>query len=195
MKIVNQTTDQIVLKEGYSILWILIDTAFFILGGFFTYKTLTTSGNIFANNNWLWPVFSIFGLLLFLFIYSITIIFDKTNNQIKYTKKWLVHKQLSSYAINDVLRIETRKEWRSSTQKGRTYPVLYFKSLILFKDGQELPLDHERQVSLSGTGKEAVVANQIATFLGVPFQQVDPPNISSGIGMTGTGINIGGIQL
>ena len=47
---------------------------------------------------------------------------------------------------------------------------------------------------MSGSGKEVAIANQVATFLGVPFQEIAPPAGGMGI-MGGAGINVGGIQL
>jgi hypothetical protein len=41
---------------------------------------------------------------------------------------------------------------------------------------------------MSGSGKEVAIATQVASFMGVPFQEIAPPN---GMG----GINIGGMQL
>ena len=74
--------------------------------------------------------------------------------------------------------------------------VLVSQSVIVFKDGQELPLDHQKDASsgislgpavmMGGQGKEMAIATQVANFLGVPFQEIAPP------GGGGMGINIGG---
>jgi hypothetical protein len=112
------------------------------------------------------------------------------------------------YATGDVLRIETRKSWRIennnvSSGRGVSMPrqVLVSQSVIVFKDGQELPLDHQNSssgisigpaVMMGGSGKEVAIANQVATFLGVPFQEIAPPSGGMGIGIGGSG---GSIQL
>ena len=79
--------------------------------------------------------------------------------------------------------------------------MLVAQSVVVFKEGQELPLDHPKQSSsmsvgptvlMSGQGKEVAIATQVANFLGVPFQEIAPPN--SGMGIN-TGGGPGGIQL
>ena len=68
---------------------------------------------------------------------------------------------------------------------------------IVFKSGKELPLDHQKNSSsmqvggavlMSGQGSETAMANRVAAFLGVPFQEIMPPNMM-GMGMGG-GLNI-----
>ena len=72
--------------------------------------------------------------------------------------------------------------------------VLISQSVVVFKNGQELPLDHQKSSSnmsmgsavlMGGSGAEVAIANQVATFLNVPFQEIAPPS-------SGMGINIGG---
>jgi hypothetical protein len=69
--------------------------------------------------------------------------------------------------------------------------------VIVFKSGKELALDHQKNSSsmqvgsavlMSGQGAETATANRVAAFLGVPFQEIMPPNMM-GMG-TGGGLNI-----
>jgi hypothetical protein len=99
--------------------------------------------------------------------------------------------------IADVLRIETRKQWRvqNSPPAGNQnvsipQPVLVCQSVIVFKDGRELALDHQKTSStttigpavlMSGQGKEVALAMQVAKFLSVPFQEIAPPNMGMGV--------------
>ena len=55
---------------------------------------------------------------------------------------------------------------------------------------RELPLDHQKTSSstsvgsvvlMGGQGKEIAMANRVASFLGVPFQEISPPNMGMGI--------------
>ena len=71
-------------------------------------------------------------------------------------------------------------------------PVLVAQSVIVFKDGREVALDHQKTSSsmsvgsvvlMGGQGAEVAIANRVASFLSVPFQEIAPPNM-------GTGINI-----
>ena len=73
------------------------------------------------------------------------------------------------------------------------------QSIIVFKDGIELPLDSQKDSSgnigllnttsvlMGGSSKENFIANQVAIFIGVPFQEISP--------MNSTAVNVGGINL
>jgi hypothetical protein len=76
--------------------------------------------------------------------------------------------------------------------------MLVAQSVIVFKSGKELALDHQKNSSsmqiggavlMSGQGSETAMANRVATFLGVPFQEIMPPNMM-GMGGMGGGLNI-----
>jgi hypothetical protein len=71
-------------------------------------------------------------------------------------------------------------------------PVLVSQSVIVFRNGRELPLDHRKTASttsvgsvvlMEGQGAEAALASQVANFLNVPFQEIAPPNSGLGIGI------------
>ena len=68
--------------------------------------------------------------------------------------------------------------------------VLVAQSVVVFKDGREFPLDHQKTSSsttvggvvlMGGQGKEVAIAARVANFLSVPFQEIAPPNTSLGI--------------
>jgi hypothetical protein len=61
-----------------------------------------------------------------------------------------------------------------------------FISVIVFKNGRELPLDHRQTSSsmsigpavvMSSQATEVAIANQVALFLNVPFQEIAPLGI------------------
>jgi hypothetical protein len=201
MKIINQTTDELMLKEGnasgiiFGIIFILAGIAL----GFYSHFTVSPA---------LWVALGLLvvGIVTIFISSSITVDFSKTSGQITYQTKRLVGGKTTTYAIADVLRVETRKSWRmeQGTRTGNTISaprqVLVFQSVMVFKDGQELPLDHQNNssgmsiggaVMMGGSGKEVAIANQVATFLGVPFQEIAPPSSGMGINLG----SIGGIQL
>jgi hypothetical protein len=69
-------------------------------------------------------------------------------------------------------------------------PQLVAQSVIVFKDGRELALDHQKTSSttsvggvsvMSGQGAESAIAAQVAQFLNVPFEEIMPPNMGSGM--------------
>jgi hypothetical protein len=73
-------------------------------------------------------------------------------------------------------------------------PVLVAQSVIVFKDGREVPLDHQKTSStttigsavlMGGQGAETAIAAQVAKFLNVPFLEIMPPNMSAGINIIG----------
>jgi hypothetical protein len=199
MKIVSQTSDELILKEGNAS-GMVLGIVFVIAGigvGFYSHAP-----------NIIWVAIGLFiiGLVSILLSSSITVDINKTNGQLVYQKKSLVKGKTTTYATADILRIETRKEWRmegsaASGNQSVSMPrqVLVSQSVIVFKDGTELPLDHQKNSSgmsvgsavlMGGSGAEIAIANQVANFLGVPFQEIAPP--TSGIRInTGTG---GGIQ-
>src|SRR3989344_1097919 len=138
------------------------------------------------------------GAALVLFSSSINIVIDKTKGQIVYGKKRIVGAKMASYQTANVFRIETRKEWRvqrASSNKGISMPrrTLVSQSFIVFKDGTQLPLGHQKSNSsglsigpavFTGGSNESAIANQVAVFLGVPFEEINPPG--------GIQINLGG---
>jgi hypothetical protein len=192
MKIVNQSADELVLKEG-STTGIAIGVVFVIagaLGGYFLHHSSPIA-------IWIALGVVLIGAAAILFSTSITVDANKASGQISYQKKRLIGGQNSMYAIADVLRIETRKQWRvqNSPPAGDQnvsipQPVLVWQSVIVFKDGRELPLDHQKTSStttigpavlMGGQGAEVAIAAQVAKFLDVPFQEIAPPNIGMGI--------------
>jgi hypothetical protein len=202
MKIINQTTDTLALKEGDA-KTIVIGTILVLAGigvAFYAH---------FAPSNPLWVAIGIFvvGLVTIFASSSITVDINKPNGQVVYQIKRVIGGKAATYATGDVLRIETRKSWRmengNSNGRGASMPrqVLVSQSVIVFKDGQELALDHQNSASsgmslgpavmMGGSGKEVAIANQVATFLGVPFQEIAPPGGPMGINIGGNS----GIQL
>jgi hypothetical protein len=79
--------------------------------------------------------------------------------------------------------------------------VLVAQSVIVFKDGRQLFLDHQKTSSstsvgpvvlMGGLGAETAIAAQVAKFPDVPFEEIAPPNMGIGINIGG---GPGGIQL
>ena len=70
----------------------------------------------------------IIGLAAIFFSSSITVDANKTNGQLVYQKKRLIGGSVVTYAITDILRIETRKQWRmessgTSGNRGVSMPT------------------------------------------------------------------------
>jgi hypothetical protein len=197
MKIITQTTDEMVLKDGNAsglVLGIVLALGGLGFGGYYY------PAHGWSTAMWVVVVFFLVGLAAVFTSTATTVDINKPNNQINYQRKRLIGGSQATYAVSDVLRIETRRQWRTETTGGannrQTRQVLVSQSVIVLKNGAELPLDHETSgasigvsnVMMSGSGKEVAIATQVATFIGVPFQEIAPPNMG-----IGGGINIGGI--
>ena len=201
MKIVSQSSDEMVLQEG-NIQGIAIGIACVIAGILAAYFLHSTK----PMAVWIGLGAVLLGIGVICFASSITVDATKSRDQLVYQKKRLIGAKVSTYAISDVLRIETRKQWRMentapNANRGTAnppQPMLVAQSVIVFKSGKELALDHQKNspsmqiggaVLMSGQGSETAMANRVATFLGVPFQEIMPPNMM-GMGGMGGGLNI-----
>jgi hypothetical protein len=192
MKITIQTADELELQEGGTA-GIVVGVAFVIAGvvaGYF-------ARNAEAFVTWIALGLGVVGIIAILFSSSITVNASKSSGQIRYQKKRLVGAQNTTYAIADVFRIETRRQWQmqntadSANQGVQTQePVLVAQSVIVLKDGREVALDHQKTSSrttvgsavlMSGQGAESAVAAQVAKFLSVPFEEIGPANMGMGV--------------
>ncbi len=145
---------------------------------------------------WIAAGLSAIGVAVILLSSSVTISASKTSRLIRYEKKRLIGTRDSTFAISDVFRIETRKQWQTNnTPAGdQNQPMLVAQSVIVFKDGRELALDHQKTSSttsvgsavlMSGQGAETAMAAQLAKFLDVPFAEIAPPNMGIGVNIIG----------
>jgi len=198
MKITNVSPDELLLTEG-SATGIAIGGAF-VVGGGAVACFGRNSGSVML---WIALALGIVGLVAILFSSSITINANRATGQLRYQKKRLAGSQDTTYALADVFRIETRKQWRmqNAPNSGNQNPpmqepVIVAQSVIVFKDGRELALDHQKTSStttigstvlMGGQGAETAMAVQVAKFLNVPFQEIAPPNMGSGINIISTG--------
>ena len=203
MKIINQTQDHMLLKDG-NVSGLVIGAAMIIAGGYFSYHLYSTSG--ISNTVWIALAVLVFGVVAIILSSSITVDIDKNQKQISFLKKRLLGGKTQTYNTQDALRVELRKSYHM--QSGTTgqngtmsmpREVLNYQSVIVLKDGTEIPLENVKSsggtsigsaILMGGTGKELSMANQVANFLNIPFQEVGPgsaPTIPSlGIG----GINV-----
>jgi hypothetical protein len=192
MKIVSQSNDQMVLQEG--------NTSGIVVGIAMAIAGILVAWFLHASKPmtlWIGLAILTIGVGVIFFASSITVDANKVKGQLLYQKKRLMGTETAVYSIGDIMRIETRKQWRvdntppsGNREVSMPQPVLVAQSVIVFKNGKELALDHQKNSSsmsmgsavlMSGQGAETAIANQVASFLGVPFQEIMPPNMSSGI--------------
>jgi hypothetical protein len=193
MKVITQTADELVLRDG--------NKTGIIVGGLLA--VLGVLAGIFLNGEvpymiWIALATVLVGVAVVLFSSAITVSASKKSGQLIHETKRIVGGKTVSYGIGDVMRIETRKMWRMDSRSAgnnRTVrePKLVAQSYIVFKNGVELALDHEKTSSsmrvggigfTGGQGNESAQAAMVAQFLGVPFQDVMPPNMGSGINIS-----------
>lgn len=191
MKIINVSPNEMELREGGAtgiVIGIAVVAAA-VIAGIFLIRSHSSM-------IWVAPVLGVAGIVAILFSSSITVNANRASGQLRYQKKRLVGTQNSTYSIADVFRIETRKQWRMQNEASTNdrpatqQPVLVAQSVIVFRDGQELALDHLKTSSstsvgstvlMGGQGAETAMAAQVAQFLNVPFQEIAPPNMGIGI--------------
>jgi hypothetical protein len=181
MKIISQTADELLLKESRAkeiTLGVLLLLFFLAI----EIGENSIPGSLSYGTGMLIPIlFFVAGILVFLFSSFIRVDLNKTTGQIIYQEKRLIGTKTQQYNISDVLRIETRRrlQWHRRNQELKT------QSVLIFKDGAELPLDHEIGSSfilrsssgllMGAPGTETKTATTVASFLGVPFQEIAPP--------------------
>lgn len=186
MKIINQTENELILKDG-NFSNVFIGIIFCLIGVFWGYQSYGTNAMLSLGMG---AIFFIIGIFLILKNLTITVDFNKLSSQFNYQKKSLIKKEINVYNFSDVARIETRKQWETrNSSSGRngistSQQVLVSQSIIVFKDGTELPLDNQKDSSgntgllnttsvlMGGSSKENFIANQVAVFIGVPFQEI-----------------------
>ena len=200
MKIIKQTEDQLITKDG-DLKRIVIGIIFAFMGILVIYFLLHptyapgTQPNGSPIVGWIVGIFfAVFGFLMVFLSFSIVVDFNKTTGQMIYKQKKLIGGKATTYNIADIVRIESRKGWRevspSNNRGGMSVSVLQqvplFQSLLILKDGLELPLDQQwsprnssgifgAAIMMSGLNTESSLATKIATFLNVPFQEINPP--------------------
>jgi hypothetical protein len=163
MKIVSQSSDELVLKEG-SASGIVVGIVLVIVGLLAEIFLRQSNMVVF----WIGLALVAGGVAAILFSSSITVTANKAKGQVVYEKKRLAGSgQNSTFAIADIFRIETRKQWRvdnsSSGNQGSSppQPVLVAQSVIVFKDGRELALDHQKSSASTSVGGAVLMSGKV----------------------------------
>ena len=167
-----------------------------LFGLFFTFVPFGSS-NAVMGDIILWIIALVVIFILIFLCPSLTFSINKSDGTIFFHMKRIILSKTATYQIGDVSRIELRKVYRN-TSKGTQVVT---QSVIIFKDGKEIPLEGKKaEAALGAFGfvmggdsakqtKELSVSEQVANFINVPFQEISPDNNSSGIELPG------GIQL
>jgi hypothetical protein len=202
MKIINQTTDQMDLKDGnggmifFGLIFIIAGLgsgyAGFVngTGGLMTYGFLL--------------LFVVIGLLTALHATSINVSINKSAGTISFKKKTLISGTSSEYPLTNVQAVELRESTyiiqNNNQQQGfsmqpMTQQGLSYQTVLVLKDGTELPLENIKNPSsnattinifgastpvlMGGRGAMFATSNQIAQFIGVPFKEISPTGMAT----------------
>jgi hypothetical protein len=177
MRITALTSEQLELREG-SAAGVIIGIVMATLGLLFVLIMHSVSSLMTAVG----AAALIGGALMILFSSSITVSANRRNGQLRYEKKRLVGAKQTLYSIADVSSIETRKQWMaqdSTDSEGNTTSqnMLMAQTMIVFRDGRQLALCHQKnsaRSSVTKPGSQSALAAQVAQFLNVPFREVAP---------------------
>lgn len=195
MKLVTQTADEIVLKDSdwnkliFGIVFVIVGVCILpiIIGevahGSFVILILL--------------LFPIIGIWMAVSASWFTVDMNKTTGQIVVSRRQLIGGGAQTYAISDAARVELRKAYQ---QSGRSSTLVH-QSVLVLRDGTEVALDHSSggstgvsinnmPVLLGMSGKELSIGEQVATFLGVPFQEIQPPGMQMNFGGPAAGIQL-----
>lgn len=188
MKIVSQSADRMSLQDG-NIAGGIIGGIILVGGSAYgAYYLLTTSGQA-TVPVWIPAIVAIVGLAMMFMTSSIAVTIDKTQGTIIFARKRIVGTKIQSHATGDVTRVELREgSYRApSSQPGFSMnggrQVFESQTVIVFKDGTEMPLENKKDrgsdgnligtaVMMAGEGKDLSISQQVATFIGIPFEEM-----------------------
>jgi hypothetical protein len=207
MKIISQSSDQMVLRDGNIAGGVFGGIVVFAVGGYGAYYLLTTPGQV-AMNVWIPGIIALVGLIIIFAVSSISVLIDRTPGQIVFKRKRIIGTSMQTQNISDSVRVELRRgsyRRENANQQGFSMnggqQVMESQTVIIFKDGTEMPLENTKKrsggsgiigagVMMAGEGKELSISQQVATFLGVPFEEMGSGTPQINIGTPGGGISL-----
>lgn len=164
MKIIQETSEQIILKTQSFLFAFLIGLVFFFAG-------MGMILNLFQKSVpwWLGVIFVGCGLLPIVFGKQVKVIFDKPINKITILKKRLLGKEIEEYNLSGVKKVIVRQTLRENSRAGFSVVRSFIYSLVVI-------LDNNIELSLEGGSsslyKTRKIAEKISAFLGIFNQDV-----------------------
>lgn len=160
------------------------------ISAYWAYYLLAAHGQSVATA-WIPGIIAIVGLIMILTVSSISVFIDKPQGKIVFRRKRIAGTKTEMHAVGDVVCIELRRGSyhanSPSSQRGFSMnsgrQVMESQTIVLFKDGTEMPLENKKDrgaggnmigagVMMAGEGKELSISQQVATFLGVSFEEM-----------------------
>ena len=193
MKITGESTDVLTLKDS-GFLGFLVGTVFVVISALLVFAFHPWDSSQAATALIFPAVFLVIGLVLLIVTKRRVTVFDKTQNMAHFTVSGIFGSTHNQIALVDIVRIELRERRKTTLNAGNVSPKEQYRLVLVMKDGTEMFIDsmRTRNVSMTqmaldatskfGVGREQVVGQKIASFLGVPFQNVSPtiglPNVA-----------------
>jgi hypothetical protein len=196
MKITEQSASQLVLKSS-GVIGMIVGVFLVLIGAILLYLNFAPSSTTHAGI-WIPAGIIAVGILVFLFSKSDTITFDKDQKMMTFAKSGITGKSSKQYSLDDIVGVEIVEEYRTQTiREGNgnsvTRPERYERLSLVMKDGGRVAINSAQAgsgmamggISL-GPDRETGMAQQIATFLGVPFNRVAPGMMPPGANLPPT---------
>jgi hypothetical protein len=189
MKITSQSSDQMALQDGNIASGVFGGIVLVGISGYWAYYLFTAPGQS-INIAWIPGIIAIVGLIMIVMVSSIAVVIDKSQGQVVFSRKRMLGISKQVQNISDVVRVELRRgSYRQGAPSRQGFSmnggrqVLQSQTVVLFKDGTEMPLENKKDrsgrgsiigagVMMAGEGKELSISQQVATFLDVPFEEM-----------------------
>lgn len=186
MRVIQKTERLLKLKENN---WALFFGGFvFIVVGLVAIYSSLSEGS--TQPWWYGAVIVVVGILFFLFVYTTTIIFDKSMNTVLVARKSLLRKSEDIFPLDHVAAIELRFDsierrkssppnMSKNTREFLEKPTYVYKLAAVLKDGQKFLITTFRtsvaaHISIGATKAKSGVYDDVgpivAEFLNVPYQ-------------------------
>jgi len=187
MKIVSQSSDQMALLDSNVAKNVFIGIVVIGVSVYGAYYLFGANGQQAWKVMWIPVIGFLVGLIMIFAASSISVVIGKSQGQIVFSKKRILGGTTQAQNISDAVRVELRRgSYRQSTPNQQGFSmnggqqVMESQTVILFKDGTEMPLENMKKrsggggiigadVMMAGEGKELSISQQVATFMGVPF--------------------------
>lgn len=180
----------------------------FGIGAYWAYYLFTTPGQE-IKIAWIPGIIDLVGLFMIFTVSSISVAIDKAQGQIVFRRKRILGASTQVQNISDAVRVELRRgSYRQAVPGGQEgfsmnsgRQVMESQTVIVFKDGTEMPLENKKDrraggnmigagVMMAGEGKELSISQRAANFMGVPFQEMGSGTPQINIGTPGGGISL-----
>ena len=168
MKIINSSSDKLVIKDPIAVFTTIIALPFILVGLFLIYQGFSAA----PGSSWAAFLFGLFITLVggYLFIQSLkvfTITLDRSLGKVSIAQKSIFGNRAREIPLNQISKIG----FQEIVSRGKGGTTTSFELFFILSDGNKVPFDN-RTV---GAGAFTKVGEGVSAFLGVPFGRADDP--------------------